>query len=145
MCWIEDDRKVALGLFNRFITERANEGHKDEINLKFTGTLPLVEAVRILALREGVAEVSTLRRMAALHGAGVLDDDEHDDLTAAFRHITLLMLRRQIADFEAGRALSNYVSPRSLTRREKAMLVESFKAISRLLDRVRNEVAGELF
>ena len=145
MCWIEDDRKVALGLFNRFITERADNGHKGELNLKFTGTLPLVEAIRILALREGIAATSTLARMAALHDAGVLDDNEFDYLTAAFRHITLLMLRRQIADFSAGRAFSNYVAPRGLSRREKDQLVNSFKAISRLLGRVRNEVVGELF
>ena len=145
MCWIDDDRKVALGLFNRFITERADDGHKGEINLKFTGTLPLVEAIRILALREGIAVTSTLARMAALHDAGVLDDNEFDYLTAAFRHITLLMLRRQIADFSAGRAVSNYVAPRGLSRREKDQLVNSFKAISRLLGRVRNEVVGELF
>ncbi len=145
MYWIDDDRKVALGLFNRFITERRVEAHRGEINLKFTGTLPLVEAVRILALREGIAETSTLARMAALHGASVLGDDEHDDLRGAYAHITRLMLRQQIADFKAGRKVSNYIPPATLSKREKDLLVDAFKAIRTLLDQAKYEIEGELF
>ncbi len=144
MYWIDDDRKVALGLFNRFITERRVEAHRGEINLKFTGTLPLVQAVRILALREGIAETSTLARMAALHGAGVLSDDEHDYLRGAYAHITRLMLRQQIADFKAGNDVSNYVHPKGLSERERDMLVDSFQAIRRLRQQVRAEFTGEI-
>jgi signal-transduction protein with cAMP-binding, CBS, and nucleotidyltransferase domain len=145
MYWVDDDRKVALGLFNRFITERRDKGHRGEINLKFTGTLPLVEAVRILALREGVPETSTLDRMAALNRIGLLDDNELDYLRGAYRHIVRLLLRQQIADFGGGRPVSNYVAPGSLSQREKELLVDSFKAISALLGRLRNELTGELF
>jgi signal-transduction protein with cAMP-binding, CBS, and nucleotidyltransferase domain len=140
-----DDHKVALGLFNRFITEKDDKAHLGELNLKFTGTLPLVEAVRILALREGVPETSTRARMAALHAAGVLGDGEYDYLSGAFSHITGLLLRQQIADYTAGRKVSNYVPPETLTQREKDMLVDSFKAISAFLGRLRHELTGELF
>ena len=58
---------VALGFFRRFITERKDKEHKGKINLKHTGTLPLVESVRLLALREGVEELSTLGRLRVLH------------------------------------------------------------------------------
>ncbi len=140
-----EERKVALGLFNRFITERNVPGHIGEINLKFTGTLPLVEATRILALREGIAETSTLGRIARLHAAGVLDDDEEDYLRGAFRLMTELLLRRQIADFRNGRKVNNYVHPDSLSEREKDMLIDSFKAITALLDRIRSELTGKIF
>ncbi|MCH7863835.1 MAG: CBS domain-containing protein [Proteobacteria bacterium] len=139
------DHRVALGWFGRFVTERGNKDYKGQINLKHTGTLPLVEAMRLLALREGVVAISTLARMDALGEKGVLDGNEHDYLTGAYRHISHLLLRQQIADFKAGKTVSNYVHPNSLTERERDMLIESFKAIRALREKVRSEFTGEVF
>lgn len=143
----EDDRdsSVALGWFGRFITERDNAAHKGEMNLKHTGTLPLVEAIRLLSLRDGVATASTLNRMEALHELGVLSHDEHDYLSGGFRHICRLLLRQQIADFTAGNPVSNYVDPQTLTKRERDILTDSFKAIREFRNRVGSEFTGEIF
>lgn len=131
---------VALGPFGRFITERDEKRHKGKMNLKHTGTLPLVECMRLLALRAGIAEISTLGRMTALHETGVLSDDEFDYLSGAFHLITRLLLREQIADYRAGRPVSSYVHPARLSEREKDMLVDSFKAIRALRERVTHEL-----
>ena len=136
---------VALGLFNRFIVEKEDKGHRGELNLKITGTLPLVDAVRALALLHGVPETGTLGRIARLHDLGVLDKDEADYLSGAFEHISHLLLRQQLADQRAGKAVSNYVHPSGLTDREDDMLVDALKAIRDLRDRVRSELSGELF
>jgi len=141
----DEDYGVALGLFGRFLTEKENADHLGEINLKMTGTLPLVQAVRLLALREGIPESATLDRLDRLHAAGVLGADDHDYLCGAFRHVTLLLLRQQIADFRAGRAVSNFVHPDRLSKRERDQLVDSFKAIQRFLDRVRSDFTGSVF
>ena len=136
---------VALGLFGRFITEKDKSEHKGEINLKHTGTLPLVQNVRLLALRQGIVETGTLARIARLHEAGVLDADTQDYLDGAFRHITFLLLRQQIADFEADRRVSNYVPPNALSEREQDMLKDGFRAIEDLGKRVRHEFSAEVF
>jgi CBS domain-containing protein len=136
---------VALGWFNRLITEKDKPEHRGELNLKHTGTLPLVQNVRLLALREGIAETSTLGRIEALAERDVLSADERDYLSGAFRHITLLLLRQQIADYLAGKKVSNYVHPDQLSEREKDMLVDSFKAIGSLLDKVRAEFTADVF
>jgi len=143
----DDDRdhSVALGWFGRFITESNIEEHKGEINLKITGTLPLVEAIRLLSLREGVTRLSTLGRIEALFEKGVLGPDEHDYLAGAYRHISRLLLRRQIADFQAGKTVSNYVDPDELSQREKDILTDSFKAIRDLRDRMKGEMTGDIF
>ena len=107
--------------------------------------MPLVACLRLLALREGIEATGTLARIAALHGAGVLDDDEEDYLGGAFRHITSLLLREQLADFKAGEEVGNYVHPDRLSEREKDILVDSFKAIDALRDRVHAEFTGEVF
>ncbi len=139
------DHRVALGWFGHFLTERHDKNHKGKMNLKHTGTLPLVEAMRLLALREGIETVSTLGRMAALHDKGVLDDNEYDYLAGAYRHISHLLLRSQIAAFKAGKIVSNYVHPKTLTHRERDMLVQGFKAIRALRDRIRSEFTGDIF
>lgn len=139
------DHAVALGWFGRFVTERNEVEHKGQINLKHTGTLPLIEAIRLLALREAVDEVSTLGRIQALHDSGVLGRDEYDYLGGSFRHICRLLLRQQVSDFIAGNRVSNYVKPGSLTKRERNMLVDSFKAIRALRDRVRSDFTGNIF
>jgi len=143
----EDDRdnSVALGWFGRFITEKDVEAHKGEMNLKHTGTLPLVEAIRLLSLRDGVGTASTLNRMEALRELGVLSHDEHDYLSGGFRHICRLLLRQQIADFKNGNQVSNYVDPKALTKREQDILTDSFKAIRDFRNRVGGEFTGELF
>ena len=143
----EDKREntVALGWFGRFVTEREDARYKGQMNLKLAGSLPLIGAVRLLALREGIDAVSTLGRIQALHDAGVLDRDEHDYLGGAFRHICRLLLRRQVSDFMSGNEVSNFVDPGSLTKRERDMLTDSLAAIRALQNRVRSEFTGEIF
>ena len=139
------DHRVALGWFGRFITEKEDKAFKGQLNLKHTGTLPLVEATRLLSLREGIEAISTLARMDALHEKGVLSGDELDYLGGAFRLISNLLLRQQIEDFKAGKKVSNYVHPRTLTERERDMLKEGFKAIRALREKVRSEFTGDVF
>jgi len=142
-----DDEAQGVGLrwFNRFITEKDDSEHLGALNLKSTGTLPLVQAARLLALREGIEVTSTRERLEALHGKGLIGADTHDYLRGAFRLITMLLLRQQMRDYNAGETVSNYVHPDTLSRRERDMLVEGFKAIRRFRDRVRGDFTGDVF
>jgi len=139
------EQGVALGCFGRFLTETEKPEHKGEINLKHTGTMPLVGNIRLLALRHGVPATSTLERITALHRAGVLSGDEEDYLSGAYRHISYVLLREQIADFQAGRTVGNYVHPDSLSKREKDILVDSLRAIDALRKRLHAEFTGDVF
>ncbi|MEQ8504429.1 MAG: putative nucleotidyltransferase substrate binding domain-containing protein [Rhodospirillales bacterium] len=144
----EDDQAhgPALGWFRRFITMKDSDapGYKGYLNLKHSGTLPLVEAMRLLCLREGLVVNPTLDRLQALHEKGILSDDEADYLQGAYRHISHLLLRQQIADYQAGRPVTNFVHPGSLTRRETDILKDGFEAIRRLQDRMRGEFTGDV-
>jgi len=139
------DHNVALGFFGHFITEKDKAEYKGQVNLKHTGTLPLVEAVRLLALREGVGETSTLGRIAALYEIGVLDANENEYLRSAFAQLTNILLRQQIKDFKAGDRVSYYVDPDALSKRARKVLVESLEPIDDLRDKVRSEFTGEIF
>lgn len=142
---LDAGHEVALGPFNRLLVDREAGPGKGKLNLKLTGTLPLVGAVRIAALAHQIPCTSTTRRVDALHGAGALSEDERDYLAGAFEHITSLVLRQQIRDFNAGRQTGNHVGIKDISKRERDMLVDAFRAIKRFRTRVRDELTGALF
>jgi len=138
---VDEQHGVALGWFGRLRTDPL-ASQPEQVNLKLTGTLPLVGAVRLLALREGIATTSTLERIAALADAGTLDEDERDYLAGTYRLLVSLLLRQQLADLEAGGTPGNHVPLAALSRRERDMLTAGFKAVRRFRARVRDELAA---
>jgi signal-transduction protein with cAMP-binding, CBS, and nucleotidyltransferase domain len=145
MFGVQADHRAALGWFNRLLTERIDPAHRGEVNLKYAGTLPLAEAIRLLALRRGITATGTQARIDGLAAMGALDRDTRDHLRGAFDHITGLQLRQQIADYEAGRPVSNFVDPAQLTEREIDLMKDGFRAINAFRDRVRSELTGDVF
>jgi signal-transduction protein with cAMP-binding, CBS, and nucleotidyltransferase domain len=139
-----EHRAPGIGWFSRLLTERADPDHRGQVNLKYTGTLPLAEAARLLALREGMPATGTLARIDALSKAGQISRDLHDRVRAAFDHITELQLRQQIADYKAGRRVTNFVDPAQLTAREVDLLKDAFRAINDFRAQVRAELTGEV-
>jgi signal-transduction protein with cAMP-binding, CBS, and nucleotidyltransferase domain len=142
---VQKGHGVALGAFKRLSTDSTDGPGRGKINLKYHGLLPLVEAIRLLALREGIAETSTLVRIDSLHRNGVLDDNEQDYLSGAFHHITMLVLRQQIRDFAEQKPIVPHVAPETLSKREKDILVDSLNAINDLRKRVELEFTASIF
>jgi CBS domain-containing protein len=145
MFGVQADHRAGLGWFNRLLTERDDPAHRGKINLKYAGTLPLTEAVRLVALHRGLAVTGTLARIDALAAMDELSRDTQDHLRGAFDHITGLQLRQQIADYEAGRPVTSFVDPATLTRRETDLLKDAFRAINDFRARVRSELTGDVF
>ncbi len=141
----EKNHNVALGWFGGLQTEKDNPDYKGQVNLKHTGTIPLIEGVRLLALREGVAETSTLGRISALHEKGVLDTNESDELSEAFRGLTDLLLNKQIRNFRKGKKVGYYIDPKKLRKRKHLGMIESLKAIDRLRKRIHTEFTADIF
>ena len=141
----EKDHNVALGWFGGLQVEKDNKEHKGTVNLKHTGIIPLIEAVRLLALREGVPQTSTLGRLDALHDLGVLDSDEHENLAEAFRVLTDLLLRRQIRSYRAGRKVGYHINPKKLRKKKYEGVIESLKVIDDLRKRIRTEFTADIF
>ena len=142
---VDEEHGVALGLFDRLKADPLPGPNQGKLNLKLTGTLPLVGAVRIMALRDGIESTGTLDRIDGLHERGVLDDDEQDYLIGAYRHISAIMLRQQVQDCRAGFPPGNHVPLDALSEREKDMLVDGFKAIRAFRSRLRQELTAEIF
>jgi signal-transduction protein with cAMP-binding, CBS, and nucleotidyltransferase domain len=139
---IEAHHTAALGWFGRIRSERDEQDRPGMINLKLRGTLPLVEAARLLSLRAGVPATSTLGRLDGLLAKGALHPDDHDYLRDGFEFISRLLLRQQIEELEAGRQINNFVPEARLTKREKDHLVICFRAIVNVREAMKAELTG---
>jgi len=67
-------RKVLVGILGNLLTERYGED-TGGIDIKYGAYLPMVNAVRLLALAHGVRETATLGRIEALAAAGAAERD----------------------------------------------------------------------
>ena len=139
------DHGVPLGWFNRLLLERDGAGHNGRLNLKLGALLPLVEGTRLLALKSGVAETTTLGRIAALGKLGVLAADDCDYLTDAFHQFTTFLLRQQIDDFQNDRKVGHYVYPNDMLKREHDQLVDALKSVDNLKTKLRVEFTADVF
>lgn len=126
---IEADHTAALGWFGKLRSERDKYDRPEMINLKLRGSLPLVEAVRLLSLKTGTTATSTLDRLDDLLAKGALHSDDHEQLKDAFQFISRLLLRQQIEDFEARREVGDFVPETRLSKREKEHLVACLRTI----------------
>lgn len=140
----ESHHMVGLGWFDRLVTDEAEGPHQGHVNLKRNGTLPIVEAVRLYALREGIEETATMARLDRLADLGVFGRDQQDYWKDAFTHLTTLLLRQQVADVRAGRTPSNYLDPASLSARRRGALVAHLKAVDDLSARAKTDFTGEI-
>lgn len=141
----EADHGVALGFFGGLRTVEDEETGQDLLDLKGAGILPLVETVRLLALREGIAETSTAARIEALHASGTIGDDDREYLLGGQRILTDVLLKAQIKAFKKGKKVGYRIDPESLSKRRGEQLARALKAIRRLRRQVRAEFTGELF
>jgi CBS domain-containing protein len=138
----EGMHKVPLGLFQTFITE-SNKDHKRQIDMKKSGLIFLIESARVLALKHGIRETSTLKRLKALVEEGVIHRDDSEYFENAYRVILHHTLMAQADNFLNRGTEDYYLNPYELSGRSQEILKQAFKAISKLQDLVGSEF-GEL-
>lgn len=140
-----EEQGVALGMFGGFITMGRDSEFRGHINLKHTGTLPLVSAIRLLALKHGISATGTLERMEALQAKGLLDGQEFEALQRAADFLSGLILRHQLDRWRQDQKPDYYLHPAALSRPQRARLKRALRTIRRLRDRVRAEITGQMF
>ena len=128
---------IPIGFFKNFIVEK-NGQHKDELNLKLYGLVPLITCIKILALHRGLLETNTLERIKALNQEKTISNDQAEVLEQAFETFLTLKIRNNLNDIDQGRELSNHINPAILSTRQKQLLKEAFWAVSQLQKTTKN-------
>lgn len=138
------DHSVGLTMLGRLLRE-PDGPNKGMVDIKYRGLLPLVESVRLLALKQGLEETHTLHRIEKLHEAQILSDVEADYLTSAFRFMTHFLLVRQVREYEKGQPVTRFVNPKLIVPREKENLKRAYRHIEAFRKRLKGEFTGDVF
>lgn len=114
-----------LGLFRGFATLRSGE-HKDHLDLKHNGVVPVVDLGRIYALQGGLPPVNTRARLQGAQAAGLLSQSGGRDLLDAYDLIAETRLAHQAQQVRAGQKPDNFLPPATLSEFERSHLRDAF-------------------
>lgn len=122
-------RTPPLGFFKDFVMEKDGR-HNNSINLKRRGTAPLADLIRVHALAIGSQAQNSFERLDDIIEAGILPKSKGGDLHHAMELISLVRLRHQALDVEAGIEPDNNIEPENMSDFERRNLKDAFQVLS---------------
>ncbi|MEE4145472.1 MAG: DUF294 nucleotidyltransferase-like domain-containing protein [Halieaceae bacterium] len=130
------DTRPPLGIFRRFVLDRDGE-HRDYLDLKKRGVLPVTEMVRLRALANAIPAVNTGERLKALAAGKHMTIVDSRNLADALHFIQQLRIKHQCEQITRGEKVSNNLNPRDLPRMAKEQLRDAFTIIDDAQSAVR--------
>jgi CBS domain-containing protein len=117
-----------LGLLRGFATIRSGE-HKNHIDLKLGGVVPVTDLGRVYALIGRSTVVNTRARLQAAEAAGVISPSGARDLIEAYDLIAQTRLENQSRLVRAGQPPRNFMAPSDLSDFERSHLRDAFVVV----------------
>ena len=117
-----------LGFFRQFVLEKGGE-HRNTLNLKLNGIMPIVEIARIRSLAAGEMRMTTRNRLHAAARAGELTEADAERLVDALDFIETLRFEHQSRQMAAGTAPDNHLPPSELSPLARENLKAAFGQI----------------
>jgi len=118
-----------LGIFRQFVLQKSGE-HKNTLDIKLFGIMPIVEIARIRALAAGEMRITTRNRLRAAASAGEITEDDAANLIDALDFIEKLRMEHQSRQLHAGIRPDNYMSPEELSPLVRQNLKTAFAQVS---------------
>ena len=122
------DAPAPLGIFRRFLVERNGE-HRDTLDLKKRGVIPIVDIVRIHALAHKITAVNTDDRLTQLASEKVLTINDSRNLQDALHFIMQLRIKSQAKQVTRGEKTTNMCNPNDLPKLAKEQLRDAFTIV----------------
>lgn len=123
------NRTPPLGLFRTFVMEKDGE-QNNIINLKRCGTAPLTDLIRVHALACGSKAQNSFERLDAIAATKLMPPEALDKLRYALEFLSIVRIRHQAMDIEAGREPDNNIEPEKVSTAERHSLKEAFQVLS---------------
>ena len=120
-----------LGLFRGFALIRSGE-HKNALDLKHSGIVPIVDLARVYALDGAIPVVNTRERLLAAREKGTLSESGAADLVDAYDLIAEVRLEHQAQKVRAGAKPDNFLEPSTLSALERNHLKDAFGVVKGL-------------
>lgn len=122
-----------------------NVGDQEVFDIKKAMT-PIVDLVRVYALKHRIFKVNTGERLKALQKKGIFSEAERHELQQSYYYLMALRLQKQANQIIQDNTVpNNYFELNTLTKIEKVTLREIFKTIEDFQSRIRLEFTKELF
>ena len=122
------DTRPPLGIFRRFVLDRNGE-HRDHLDLKKRGVLPITEMVRLRALAHKVSAVNTQQRLQMLAEGKHMTMVDSRNLVDALHFIQQQRIKQQCGQIVRGEKISNFINPKDLPKMAKEQLRDAFSII----------------
>ena len=148
---------AALALFARAIdlfpgpggvisTIMATVGREGPIDMKKSGTFPIVHGIRSLAIEKGLNETSTFDRINRIVETGLFDEPFARELSEAFGYFMQLRLRSQVRAHLAGSMdEESLLRPSDLSTLARDLLRDALRVVKRFREIVRNHFKLGMF
>jgi CBS domain-containing protein len=117
-----------LGLLRGFVTIRSGE-HRNTLDMKHNGVVPVVDLGRIYALRGQLTPANTRARLESGAATGVLSPSGGRDLLDAYDLIAQTRLDHQARQIKQGHAPDNFLAPADLSDFERSHLRDAFVVV----------------
>ncbi len=117
-----------LGLIGGIATARSGE-HRNKIDMKHNGVVPVIDLARVYALQGRLAPVNTRSRLVEAQAAGIISGRGANDLIAAYDLIQTTRLENQAAQIRAGERAGNHLAPADLPDLERSHLRDAFVVV----------------
>jgi CBS domain-containing protein len=117
-----------LGLLRNLVTIRSGE-HRNALDLKMNGVVPIVDLGRMYALLGRLTEVNTRARLEAAGAAGIISATGARDLLDAYDLIAETRLEHQARRVKAGERPDNYLVMAELSDFERSHLRDAFVVV----------------
>lgn len=112
-------------------------GDHEVFDIKKTMT-PIVDLVRVFALRHHIFEVNTGERLKALKELGVFTEEECLELLQSYYYLMGMRLKKHATQIIHDHTLpDNFINTNTLTRIDKITLIEIFKTIENFQSKIR--------
>ena len=117
-----------LGLFRGLSPIRSGE-HKDTVDLKLGGVVPVVDLGRIYALMGEIEDSGTTARLNKAKELGVISAGGGSDLIDAYEVIAEARLRHQMRQIRSGAKPDNFLRPSTLSDLAQGHLRDAFSVV----------------
>lgn len=131
-----------LTFFNNIRT--FTKGTREVFDIKKAMT-PIVDLVRVYALRNHIFEVNTGDRLKALKAKGIFSESEYHELLQSYYFLMNIRLKKQTEQIIQDHAMpDNYIDLSHLTKIELVTLKEIFKIIAKFQSKIKITFTGGL-
>lgn len=129
--------------FGTIRVERKGE-NRGKVELKKSGIFAITVGASTLALETGVVGGNTWDKLSHLGQKRIISPGDLKKIEAAFSFLVRLRIKSQLEELASGKAPSNHVDPRSMTRDEREQFRTALKGINCFLQIIHSHYQLEV-